>query len=293
MIRYTSSPEELSDAVDALDKRWRAKAETRTVKFINACKYDEESSQSIWSTVKPAFMNLQKNKCVFCERQFENELHGKIEFDLEHFRPKSSVDVWPIAGTHTLTYTFTTGAASPNGYYWLAYDLTNYAASCKVCNSRLKSNYFPIEGARTTVPGTLKTEKAFLCYPIGGEDDDPEDILTFIGTVAVPKRKSGYKHRRGKVIIDFFDLNRREQLHRERAAHIILLGNSLLSLDRGDGDPADEAIVARAKSAEAPHAACMRSFFAQWQSDQPFARKLLSSCKSYYASALGTLPQDQ
>lgn len=242
------------------------------------------------STVKPAFMNLQKNKCVFCERQFENELHGKIVFDLERFRPKSSVEPWPIAGTHSFTYTFATGVASPHGYYWLAYDLTNYAASCKVCNSRLKSNYFPIEGTRTTAPGSLKREKTFLCYPIDESDDDPEDILTFIGTVAVPKAKSGYKHRRGKVIIDFFDLNRRERLHREREAHIILLGNSLLNLDRGDGDAADEAIVARSKSAEAPRASCMSSFSTQWQADQPFARKVLSSCKSYFASALGTLP---
>ena len=82
-------------------------------------------------------MELQRHKCVFCERQLG---HGAIEHDLEHFRPKGSTAPWsPMAlPTHGV------GAGRAEGYWWLSYDLGNYAASCKFCNSTLKSNRFPI-----------------------------------------------------------------------------------------------------------------------------------------------------
>jgi len=87
---------------------------------------------AIWSTVKPVFMKLQLNKCVFCERQFESPLYGTIEFDLEHSRPKSNVLAWPDPQRHSaLNYTVAMGDASEQGYFWLAYDPLNYVAPAR------------------------------------------------------------------------------------------------------------------------------------------------------------------
>lgn len=288
MIRVNATPAAVIQAVSAIDAKWMEKAAKRTERFVAAKKYEE--SGPIWSNVKPAFMALQNNKCVFCERQFENEFYGKIEFDLEHFRPKSSVLAWPVYGRHEYSYDFATGDGNPAGYYWLPYELSNYAASCKVCNSNLKSNFFPVAGKRVTEPSDLARENALLCYPFGDSDADPEELITFIATTAVPKVKSGPKHRRGRVIIDFFDLNKREQLHRERASMIIILGNSLVSLANGSGDDTDEELVARLVEPVYPHTNCLRAYRAGWYKDQTFALKVLKACKAYFAAGIGALP---
>jgi hypothetical protein len=278
----------LEAAVDSTNPKWRANAAKRTAKFVKAAGYSEASP--MWSSVKPVFMAAQKNKCLFCERQFESELYGKIEFDLEHFRPKSSVLSWPVVGRHEYYYEFGLGEASPSGYYWLAYQLSNYAASCKVCNSNLKSNFFPIAGDRIAAPGDLRTEKAFLCYAIGSDDEDPESLVNFVATTAVPSAGDDERRRRGQVIIDFFDLNKREELHRQRASMIILLGSALANIAAGTGDEADETLAARIVTGVYPHTNCMRSFRRLWDSDQPFARRVLTACKLYYASATGANP---
>lgn len=157
---------------------------------------------------------LQLNKCVFCERQFESPLYGTIEFDLEHFRPKSNVPAWPDPRRHSaLNYTVAMGDASEQGYFWLAYDPLSYAVSCKVCNSIFKSNYFPIAGARGPVESSvadLTIERPYLCYPLGTQAEDLEALITFKATVAVPTQTAGPDRLRGQIIIDFFGLNARE-----------------------------------------------------------------------------------
>jgi hypothetical protein len=288
MIRVDTTPAAVIDAVNAIKPKWIGKADKLTAAFVAAKKYEESSP--MWSEVKPAFMALQNNKCIFCERQFESELYGKIEFDLEHFRPKSSVLGWPVAGRHSYTYKFPTGGDNPAGYYWLPYALSNYAASCKVCNSNLKSNFFPVAGPRITEPGDLAGEKALLCYPLGDADVDPEELVTFIATTAVPKAKTGPKRRRGQIIIDFFDLNKREQLHRERANMIIILGNALFNVANGLGDETDEQLIASLVEPIYPHTNCLRAFRAVWAKDRTFALKALKACKAYYAAGKGATP---
>jgi hypothetical protein len=242
-------------------------------------------------------MNLQKNKCAFCERQFEDHLFGTIEFDLEHFRPKSSAVVWPDPVRHPeLAYDFPTGAAQELGYFWLAYELANYAASCKVCNTTFKLNYFPIGGPRGTVAapvaGLRNSEGPYLCYPIGTIDDDPEDLVTFTATTAIPAARTGNRHRRGRIIIDFFGLNEREQLHRGRAQMISLFGPALAAVSQGRDSPSDRQLIARMGSPALPHASCLRAFQRLWRSDEPTARRIVDLCREFAVSDAGTLPPD-
>ncbi len=74
--------------------------------------------------VKTAIWRHHHKKCCYCERKRDL----KRESDVEHFRPKAGV---------------TEEKAHP-GYWWLAYEWTNYLFSCKACNQEYKKNHFPL-----------------------------------------------------------------------------------------------------------------------------------------------------
>jgi hypothetical protein len=130
MIRYPFDAEMVSAAINEVDRKWLKKAVAHTKALIKAKSFPSDYP-SDWSKVKTVFMKLQQNKCIYCERQLANRDYGTIEWDLEHFRPKSKVACWPDHVRHRhLNYSFPTGPALTEGYHWLAYNLRNYASAC-------------------------------------------------------------------------------------------------------------------------------------------------------------------
>lgn len=286
MIRYELDDARLRAGIEAEDPKWFAKADRRTQNFIGKRRFEEKTS--IWSAAKASFMLLQFNKCVFCERAFTRPDESRIEMDLEHFRPKSAITEWiPPPGEHPYPSTF--GGASATGYYWLAYRTTNYAAACKICNSNHKGSSFPIAGPRCDdpdKPDDLAREKAYLLYPIGRTDDDPEDMITFTGTVARPVAPSGPNHARAALIIDFFGLNARDQLHIQRAEMIERFGQALIAVDENRAVSADRTYVAQIGNPLLPHAGCLRAFKRLWDKDRAAARRLFDACRDMLARQL-------
>lgn len=122
MIRYDIAPDELLRRIEEHVPGWLKRAATRTERFRKAGRYDEKSG--IWSEIKDVYRDLQGDKCAFCERQLAGKPYGSIEHDVEHYRPKSSVRVWPPV--EAPAYDFPTGHASEAGYYLLAYHPLNY-----------------------------------------------------------------------------------------------------------------------------------------------------------------------
>jgi hypothetical protein len=286
MIRHALDPARLRADIEREDANWFAKAAERTTKLINLGYFEETSS--IWSKAKPAFMLLQSNKCAFCERPFTGPDESRIEMDLEHFRPKSTVAVWEGA-QESRSYPANIGTASKNGYYWLANDPTNYLAACKICNSDYKRAYFPVAGPRCEDPGdlpALAAERPYLVYPVGTVDEDPEKIITFTGTVARPVAANGHNHARAAIIIDFFGLNARDQLHVQRAETIERFGNALVAVADNRATASDQTYVAHIHNPLIPHAACLRAFKRLWDQDQGAARRILGACSSMLASRL-------
>lgn len=290
MIRYMCNHADLLANIDVAAPRWRKSAGEKTQKFLAKGCYDEKAGS--WSKIKPVFMRLQYGKCAFCERQFENVEYGAIEFDVDHFRPKSAVRHWPDPGTHpSLAYSFGTGPDFANGYYWLAYEPQNYIVSCKPCNSTLKHDYFPIEGARGAIaakPAALAGELPFLCYPIGDLDDDPMDLITFVATTAVPAQNKGYLRRRGQVIIDFFGLNTREQLHKERARMIAMFGPAFMAVAEKRANDNDLKLIDSILLPGLPHASCLRSYKVLWDKNPSMAARVYEICRLYAVSDLGS-----
>jgi hypothetical protein len=220
-------------------------------------------------------MGFQAFKCAFGERPLGGFVAGSGEHDVEHFRPKGKVRAWPYPTRKPkLSYSFQTGGKSDTGYYWLAYDLQNYAAACRPCNASRKSDYFPIAGARgkaaEPIASLNKTEAPFLLFPLGAHGDDPADFIAFEGILAVPTHNSGAKHDRARVTIDFFSLNDREELWADRFRTIRSLFYTLRSSQTDpDAEVRADALRAldEAVSDAAPQAACARAFLKVAQTD--------------------------
>ncbi len=295
MIRYAVSQSDLMDAIGRIAPNWLADAAARTEGFRLAGRYDE--AQGSWSAIKDAYMSLQHNKCAYCERKLSGPPEGRIEHDVEHYRPKSAVRAWPteaIRKKRGLTYRFATGLAMPEGYYLLAYHPFNYATACKTCNSSFKAAYFPIAKTRGPVsdrPADFASEGAFIPYPLGRLDDDPERIITFAGIVPIPKTKSrtSVRHRRARVTIDFFNLGLREELLEGRARVLDALW-AFLELARILPEGEDRAYaresVDLATAAAAPHASCARAFVALYGRDREQAKRYAGEAHGYLATKL-------
>lgn len=71
---------------------------------------------SIWKKAKSQLLAETHDKCAYCETPTAVVTFG----DVEHYRPKSK-------------------------YWWLAYCLDNYLASCAICNQKFKKDKFLIK----------------------------------------------------------------------------------------------------------------------------------------------------
>jgi hypothetical protein len=263
VIRYVAAtPERIAADVDSHDAGWAARAAQRTNDLLAARKYIKATS--IWGDIKLVFMRLQHFKCIFCERPLGQAEAGSVEQDVEHFRPKSSVKRWSPPAASQPALPIATGGAWSVGYYWLAYDLANYAASCKPCNSARKSNYFPIAGTRGSAPQTVeqlnRSERPLLIFPFY---DEPEELITFRGVLALPRHRRGAKYHRALVTIELLNLNGRGELIDDRFRTIRQIMTAVrLSQTSSDDTERDEAIETLQDliSDDAPQAACARAF---------------------------------
>ena len=288
MIGYRVSKAKLEALIDAEapasgnKQSWLQRAATRTAGFRALGHYEEKSS--IWSEVKVVYMRLQGNcKCAYCERKLEAIDLGKIEQDVEHFRPKGSVKGWKAPkALANQGIVFTATPPPGKGYYLLPYHPFNYAAACKPCNSSLKKDFFPIAGKydlQGDDPVKLKKEKPLLICPVGDFDDAPEDLIKFHGVSPQPVAASGHGRARALVTIHFFKLDdeaKRKNLLRERAMVITALYPQLRTLKTGTAAEKKIAtiLVKGYTAAHAQHTNCARSFQQLFQYDPNEAKQI-------------------
>jgi hypothetical protein len=282
VIGYRISRAELEALIEATKPHWLARAAERTERFRERGRYEESST--IWSEVKSVYMTLQGgSKCVYCERKLESVPFGRGEQDVEHFRPKGRVRPWPLPQNLVDAGITTTEVPdSDHGYYLLPYHPFNYAASCKPCNSVLKSDYFPVAGSYELAgddPAALVSERPYLIYPIGDFDADPEELIRFYGVSPQAVAAGGYERARALVTIEFFKLDdtNRKNLIRERIVALIALFPQLVFL--ADGGTGARAVAAREvidqfTAEKAPHANCARSFRTLFDRDRDEAEEI-------------------
>lgn len=105
----------------------------------------------IWKKAKDQLLAETHDKCAYCEAPTAVVAYG----DVEHYRPKSI-------------------------YWWLAYSVDNFLASCTICNQRFKSDKFPVSSARTAGPKvTAAAKDAAIEVLVGGVTPDPLNQASF------------------------------------------------------------------------------------------------------------------
>ncbi|MFE6871333.1 hypothetical protein ACFVFS_32850 [Kitasatospora sp. NPDC057692] len=160
---------------------WRVRA-NELEEEVKKCAGDKAKLRKIfkraahWRGLRPALVDMCGRKCWYCEGEIANSRPH-----VDHFRPKGRVleDV-----SHT-------------GYYWLAYDPTNFRLACEYCNSstdddptgsrNTKHDHFPLlnESSRICSPGgELSREMPVLLDPLIAGDS----VMLAFDRSGVPRR---------------------------------------------------------------------------------------------------------
>lgn len=188
-----------------LPARWRKIHNGRVTK-VNALSTHELRSTYIkqhgsWGLLKNWLANASEHKCWYCEAK-----STRAPFDVDHFRPKLGITVDGVE------------LKGHGGYYWLAYEWSNFRLSCQRCNRpekdqtgalRGKANEFPIhdEAQRCTSPtGQLTMESPRLLDPC--VQADCELLAHGIDGEVKPVAPDGtWEYTRARYTIDRLGLN--------------------------------------------------------------------------------------
>lgn len=185
---------------------WRDKAKKLTDDLEKIPDATERSKfltkhSDTWQVLKGEMERISHNKCWYCEAvNIRGDLH------VDHYRPKSIVK--------------NKDGTEAGGYFWLAFDYTNFRLACSYCNSlhsgsdkqsRGKAAQFPLyrEGDRaTTLASHLKDELPFLLDPTNPSDPA---LLWFAddGTAIACKdlELGGFLCERVRISIEILNLN--------------------------------------------------------------------------------------
>ncbi|WP_157660551.1 hypothetical protein [Burkholderia ubonensis] len=137
---------------------------------------------SKWSAFKDIFVKAQRGKCGYCEGRVWGLQYG----DIEHFQPKAEVhelsdnpDHWgrETPWESTVEQRKTENTLKP-GYWWQAYEWSNYLISCQICNQQWKKNLYPLKEPRTQPPHRDDCEQPLLLSPFL-EDFDPAEHFEY------------------------------------------------------------------------------------------------------------------
>jgi len=150
--------------------------------------YRRFDANPLYGEYKAVLVKEFKYICAYCE-----SIIGHIDYgDVEHFRPKGNV----------------TDDSEHPGYYWLAYDESNFLLSCKKCNQAGgKLNSFPVEGKRVySHEEDIGTEKPYL---LNSFEDNYLDHLEFCPEdFELCKGPVKGKTTKGKKSVEVYNLNR-------------------------------------------------------------------------------------
>lgn len=149
--RYLKLPEGWPDIANA------AKQTVEEATSVDCRKKTITRKNAVWSALKDSLADLSHDKCWYCEIKQERSDNA-----VDHFRPKNRV-----ANTNPIH----------EGYWWLAFDSSNFRYSCTFCNSHRKNpetgetegkgDKFPLlpDNLRAKSPGEEHDENPILLDP--------------------------------------------------------------------------------------------------------------------------------
>lgn len=295
MIRYPISEaalrQRIEDPTQGGKAGWTALAATSQAAVARAGRWTNGQFPELWTDIKGVYITLQHSKCAYCETVVGGAA-GRVEFDVEHYRPKSRVQPWTVpAGLVGQKIQVAPNDAA--GYHLLPYSIWNYAVSCKTCNTAYKGDRFPTAAAPvkgSAAAKVLKAEKAYLVYPIGSRDTDPQKLIGFHGVSLYALAKSGFPRQRALVTIAFFgldDADRRGDIFKARAGVILAVGmcRQLMTSATAATQAKLQKRLDAFLSPAAQHSACAQAFNALWDNDPALAADFMDEADTLFQSS--------
>lgn len=227
------------------DGSWREELRKRATSFFAVPEGSRRQERFDWqgmphkAILRPVLAEIFSNKCAYCESAMPASFGG-----LELHRPRQNA-----IGTD--------GEASPDHYWWLAWDWRNVLLACTNCVSG-KGSRFPVSGRRAEPEsgwGALAAELPLLLDPTV---DRPEEHLRFdlMGSTEVAPLSE-----RGAATIELLQLNRRSLVYQRQVA----VGETRQALMELRGSQVvDEEVeeISRLLAADRPHCAPRRQVVA-------------------------------
>jgi hypothetical protein len=161
-LHGSGGPADVSGAADAA---WIAEAQALLQRMVAARNQDErhaliDANQAFWGRLRDWLLRLSHDKCWYSEAR---DVFSVLE--VEHYRPKKRCKRKPRGVVN-------------EGYWWLAFDWSNYRLCGKVGNAR-KGDFFPLarESPVATHSGlSIRNEIPLLLDPACPGDPD---LLSF------------------------------------------------------------------------------------------------------------------
>ncbi len=166
---------------------------------VEESRHDEKrpSFPDAWKDFKPTFAEVQRGRCGYCEALVTDT--GQ----LDHYRPKGAVSelgadpaTWGEVSPDGRVLGRDTPPVSKTGYWWLAYEWSNYVFSCERCNVGWKRQLFPVaESPRLEiVPSVENRETPLLLNPYGSENPAKHLLFDWWGRIKPVERSDvGYE----------------------------------------------------------------------------------------------------
>lgn len=216
----------------------------------------------IWRRWKDRFVEAQHGKCGYCEVFVLCVDDG----DVEHYRPKSEVTrlsddpaEWGICPPYTArVHGRVFHPVSPLGYWWHAYDWSNYLFACAICNESFKSALFPIVEDPRPPPAKGAVETPLLLNPYHAPDPIKHLHFSDLGQIE-PRNQS----RHGFETIRTCGLDR-ETLRQSRADCARKAHRLMDRLERHVSDDEFERFLDDVRdlgASDRPHAGMVRAIF--------------------------------
>lgn len=143
---------------------------------------------SHWGKLKPWLLALSHGKCWFSETK-DNFSH----YEIEHFRPKKEAkdDENPDENGK---------AVIRDGYWWLAFDYTNFRI-CGNVGNRKKGGWFPLKAGSPCSRFSSQCEESEIPYLLDPTDPSDIDLIAFDDEGKVIARPGSSEWERARVDI--------------------------------------------------------------------------------------------
>lgn len=158
-----------------------------------------EKHSAYWRKLKDYYSKVSHGKCWYTEAQ-----GSASDYDMDHFRPKSDVEVLQDKTTNIKT------TNKKGSYWWLAFDWQNYRYSATKPNKKKKS-YFPLKEGTVAANDeeSIKNECPVLIDPTNKDDIS---LITFdrIGNACPAcseEDEASWGSIRAKISIRTYNLN--------------------------------------------------------------------------------------